>query len=72
MKKVFSIETTTDGRTLLYCSTGEGTGDVETIEMPDSVKRKDCDCRFNLDLDEGLCKKCEGEFYKKTLSTKLI
>ena len=34
MKKVFQVETTTDGRLLLYCSTGENTGDVEVIDQP--------------------------------------
>lgn len=70
MKKVFSTETTTDGRTLLYCSVGDGTGDVEVIEFPEEIKGKNCDCKYELTISHnGICKKCEERFYRKVLLT---
>lgn len=69
MKKVFHKETTTDGKILLYCSTGENTGDVEIIEMDSPFKDKDCDCEYDFVIsDKGFCSKCEKKFYKKVFN----
>ena len=68
MKKVFHIETTTDGKTLLYCCTGNKTNDIEIVEFPQPFREKkpDCDCEYEIKIsDKGFCKKCEHEFYKK-------
>ena len=52
MKEVFHTETTTDGRTLLYCSTGQGTSDVEVIEFSKNATLKDCDCPVSVELTD--------------------
>ena len=70
MKKVIYTKTTTDGKTLLYCSTGENTGDMEVIEFPKDVHEKDCDCLMSVELlDPNIdCEKCKAridEWYKK-------
>ena len=52
MKQVFYTETTTDGRTLLYCSTGKGTSDVEVIEFSKNATLKDCDCPVSVELTD--------------------
>ena len=67
MKKVFYIETTTDKKTLLYCSNGDGTNDVEVIELPEIVKEKKCDCKWSLQLVNGFCQKCEKRINKVIL-----
>lgn len=71
MKKVFYVETTTDGKTLLYCSIGENTGDVEIIELPKVIKSKDCDCKFSFELEDGFCKICEEKFYNKAFNRQI-
>ncbi len=65
MKKVFYVETTTDGRTLLYChSNSDRTDDVEVIEIPSVIKEKGCDCEYELVMsDKGHCKKCGDKLY---------
>jgi len=70
MKKVFYERTTTDGIRYLHCISGDDTGDVEIIRIPEDkpmrtykpfCPREDC----------GLTEKEENRFYKKALKTTL-
>lgn len=71
MKKVIYHEFTSDNRIILYCTNGEGTGDVEAIELPNPLKEKNCDCEWELVIKNGcLCEKCEKKFYDFVLNRK--